>query len=670
MEPLLVAQLADSMARRALAREAGDAQGVPSFVGSSSRKAVRHDRDVLAAIVDSSVGAIVSFDRDGIVMSWNAGAERLFGFCVQEAVGRSITFLTPPENEHEPREIIRTVLAGGEVIDFATVRRAKNGELIDVVLTASPLKAPNGELLGVAVIYHNVTREKAARDELARREKQLNEAQRLANLGSWELDATTGHVEWSDQMFRILGYEPGEVEPSWEIVREMVVENERDRFVRVVEAAIADIDAFDTEVTFKRKDGSNAYLEARGEVTQEGESGIHVSGTALDVTERKRLEEQLIQSQKMEALGGLAGGIAHDFNNLLAVILNYGHFIEDSLPADSRSREDIREMVKAAERGAELVRQLLSFARREGVRPEPMNLNLLIRQMHSLLSRAIAESVDLKLNLSPELWNTEADRGQIEQLLLNLVVNARDAMPNGGAVNIETKNVVADDAFVASRPNIKPGRYVELSVSDSGTGMDKATQERIFEPFFTTKPRGSGTGLGLASVYGIVTRAGGHISVYSEVGTGTTFRIFMPISELQLQIDGPAATATGSDEGRGECVVVVEDEEPVLQLITRILDEAGYEAVPISTPQEALEHIRGGNGVDLLLTDMIMPQMSGRTLSDAACIPTVFMSGYTESVIEQQGVLQQGVLFLPKPFSRQELLEIVRTTLDNRMRRT
>ena len=627
---------------------------------------LRHDRDILSAIVDSKLAAIVSVDRDGIITSWNAGAERLFGYRAAEALGRASTVLAPDHLRRESRDLVKHLLLGHEVTDLETVRRHKDGRLIDVVLSASALRSESGDLLGVAAIYHDISGRKATERELEHRRAQLEEAQRIANFGSWELDMTTGAVEWSDEMFRILGWEPGEIQPSWDVVQEMVAERDLERFQRAVQRAIDTRSDFEVDVEFTRRDGATANLEARGRVISEEGEGVQLSGTALDVTERKRLEGQLIQSQKMEALGGLAGGIAHDFNNLLAVILNYGRFIEEDLPQEDPVREDVHEMVRAAERGAALVRQLLSFARREVVRPEPINLNLLLAQMEPLLKRAIAE--DIALGLKPEagLWNTEADRGQIEQLLLNLVMNARDAMPGGGQITIETTNVTADETFVATRPGMEPGHYVGLIVSDTGTGMDKETQARIFEPFFTTKERGSGTGLGLASVYGIVSRAGGDISVYSELGIGTTFKIFLPLSELVLQ-DPLVPARLDMEKGNGERIVIVEDEQPVLDLITRILRGADYDPLPLHSPQEALEHISKERDVQLLLTDVIMPEMSGRTLSEAANVPTIFMSGYTDSVIAQQGVLQEGVLFLPKPFSGDELLSIVRSTLDRQM---
>ena len=627
---------------------------------------LRRERDVLAAIVNSTLAPIVSLDTNGVITSWNTGAERLFGFTAAEALGRESTFLAPERLREESQNLVQALLNGEEVSALETVRRGKDGRLIDVVLSASEIRDAEGRLVGVAAIYQDITDRKAAEREVEGREAQLRDAQRIANLGSWDLDVATGAIEWSSEMYRILGWEPGEIEPSWEVVREMVSSKDRAKFIRKVEESIATGGEFELDVEFVRRDGSVAHLEARGRVTGGTEESPRLSGTALDVTERKRLEQQLIQSQKMEALGGLAGGIAHDFNNLLAVILNYGRFIEEDLPQEHPVREDVREMVRAAERGATLVQQLLSFARREVVRPEPINLNLLLAQMEPLLKRAIAEDVILEMKPHAGLWNTEADKGQIEQLLLNLVVNARDAMPSGGQITIETRNVVADEAFVSARPSMKPGHYIGLIVSDTGTGMDKEIQARIFEPFFTTKGRGSGTGLGLASVYGIVTRAGGDISVYSEVGIGTTFKIYLPLSELAVQ-DPLVPAQLGWEKGHGEKVVVVEDEEPVLDLITRILRGAGYHPLPLPSPHEALRVMAADREVQLLLTDVIMPEMSGRALSEAAKVPTIFMSGYTDSVIAQQGVLQEGVLFLPKPFSGDELLTIVRSTLDRQL---
>ena len=528
-----------SVTTAAITDGSGDVVGISHIARDiTHEKTLRRERDLLAGIVNSSLGAIVSIDANAVITSWNVGAERLFGYNAAETIGRVSTFLAPAELQEESRDILQRLLRGEEVIDLETVRQCKDGHLIDVVLTASPITDRDGRLVGIAAIYH-------------------------------------------------------------------------------------------------------------------------------DMTDRKRLEDQLMQSQKMEALGGLAGGIAHDFNNLLAVILNYGTFIQQDLEEGHPARADLDEMIGAARRGATLVRQLLSFARREVVRPEPINLNLLISQMEPLLTRAVAEDITLDLRFKDGLWSTEADKGQIEQLLLNLVVNARDAMPKGGRITIETGNIVADEAYVAARSGMEPGRFVVLVVSDTGTGMDRETQARIFEPFFTTKPRGSGTGLGLASAYGIVQRAGGDISVYSEPGIGTTFKIYLPISELSVQsLAPPDDDEPDSLKGHGEHILVVEDEPAVLELITRILQEAGYEPIGLPAPHMAIEYLEAGGYVELLLTDVIMPEMSGRVLSEATSLPTVFMSGYTDAVIAHQGVLQEGVVFLPKPFSSDELLHIVRTTLD------
>ena len=527
-----------SVTQAAITDDQGQVVGISHIAREiTQEKATRRERDLLAGIVNSSLGAIVSIDTVGVITSWNVGAQRLFGYSAAEAIGMSSTLLAPDEHKAESRGLLQRLLRGEEILGHETVRASKDGTQIDVVLTANPITDREGEVIGVAAVYH-------------------------------------------------------------------------------------------------------------------------------DITERKLLEEQLMHSQKMEALGGLAGGIAHDFNNLLAVILNYGEFIQQDLPESHPARADIVEMVGAARRGATLVKQLLSFARREVVRPEPMKLNLLVRQMEPLLERAIAEDIVMETRLTEGLWTTEVDKGQIEQLLLNLVVNARDAMPNGGNITIETYNVTADEAFVSTRPHMEVGRYVAVAVSDTGTGMDKETQARVFEPFFTTKPRGSGTGLGLASVYGIVQRARGDISIYSEPGTGTTFKIFLPALDVSVYSMPEPEVTPASVTGNGERILVVEDERAVVELITRILRESGYEPIPAASPLAALDHLQHDKRVDLLLTDVIMPEMSGTALAEAASLPTVFMSGYTDSVIAQQGILQDGVVFLPKPFSADELLRIVRVTLD------
>jgi PAS domain S-box-containing protein len=430
----------------------------------------------------------------------------------------------------------------------------------------------------------------------------------------------------------------------------------------------------------RRKDGSEFPVDiALSHLTTE--QGPMATAIVRDISEqwawaeRERLQVQLHQSQRLESLGQLAGGIAHDFNNLLVVILNYATFVNDALvgagaaEALAEALADVEQIRRAAERAAALTHQLLMFSRREVVNPKVLDLNAIVADLDKLLRRTIGEHIVLTARLDPALWPILADPSQMEQVLVNLAVNARDAMPGGGELVVETANVVLDDEAMVlnDRPGPPPGPYVRLSVTDSGTGMTREVVERAFDPFFTTKPRGQGSGLGLATVYGVVTDARGHIGVYSEPGTGTTFRIYVPradADESALVAPPPRESAAGGDE----TILVTEDEDAVREMALRILGRNGYHVLVASSGDEALAMLRDTERhVDLLLTDVVMPGMSGKELSERAAearpgLRTLFMSGYSEEFIGRR-VLEPGVFLIEKPFTAETLLARVREVL-------
>jgi PAS domain S-box-containing protein len=384
--------------------------------------------------------------------------------------------------------------------------------------------------------------------------------------------------------------------------------------------------------------------------------------------ERERaLQDQLQRARRLESVGQLAGGIAHDFNNLLGVIMNYAEFVAEELEPGSQAHGDVEEIRRAAERAAALTRQLLIFSRRETVKPEVLDLIELIGGLENLLRRALGERVELDVVLDEELWAIEADPGQVEQVLVNLSVNARDAMPDGGRLLIEAENAELDDEFAYMHPDTAPGRYVRLKVSDTGTGMDAETVDRVFEPFYTTKP--DGTGLGLATVYGIVTGAGGRIDIYSEPGIGTTVKVHMPATAAA---PAPAAPAHGGrSAGRGEVVLVVEDETDVRRMAERILGKAGYTVIGATRGAEAVTICeRTEQAVDLLLTDVIMPEMLGTELVERARrarpdLRVVYMSGYSHQVLAPQALTESRHSdFIEKPFNARALLKTVGDLLE------
>jgi two-component system cell cycle sensor histidine kinase/response regulator CckA len=417
-----------------------------------------------------------------------------------------------------------------------------------------------------------------------------------------------------------------------------------------------------------RPDGTERPVECKLATLQPNGEALSIV-VLRDVSERQRYEERLRATQRMEAIGKLAGGIAHDFNNVLSAIIGNAEFAKHSLPADSPAIEDLDELRVSADRAAALTRQLLAFSRRQVIEPIRVDVNELSRQTERMLARLLGEDIEIEQVLAKGLWAVEIDPSQLEQVLLNLAVNARDAMPKGGQLTIETQNVTLDDDYAREHPEVDAGDYVLLAVSDTGTGMSEEVRVRVFEPFFTTKPVGQGTGLGLATVYGIVKQAGGHIWVYSEPGKGTTFKIYLP------RVDGDAQSLPGRRPsqrpvGGTERVLVVEDEAPVRRLLVRTLNGAGYTVIEAANGADALLKLSSADGqLDLLVTDVVMPQMGGRELAKKVLekhpdLPVLYLSGYTENAIVHHGVLDAGLVFLQKPFTPEELLRRVRDVLD------
>src|SRR6266540_2778483 len=402
-----------------------------------------------------------------------------------------------------------------------------------------------------------------------------------------------------------------------------------------------------------------------------GQEATTMLWVATEITERKRLEEQLMQSQKMEAIGQLAGGVAHDFNNILTAIVGYTDLLTAEFDGNARQLEDLEEIRKAARRAAALTRQLLAFSRKQVLEPRVIDVNGVVMNLDKMLRSLISENIELKTALATELAAARADPNQLEQVIMNLAINARDAMPEGGTLTIETGNATLDQAYAAQHVSVIPGEYVMLAVSDTGCGMDHDTQARIFEPFFTTKPPGRGTGLGLSTVYGIVKQSGGNIWLYSEVGKGTTFKVYLPAIEAAPEPAGKPAAAEPSVRGGGT-VLVVEDDDQLRRLAHRALAAQGYLVLEADRGATALDLAKRHKGaIDLLLTDVVMPDTNGRKLADAlrATRPglrVLFMSGYPDGAIGKHGILEHGVAYLAKPFTTEAITRKVREVLEAR----
>ncbi len=426
----------------------------------------------------------------------------------------------------------------------------------------------------------------------------------------------------------------------------------------------------DLEIMGRRRDTGQRWAFSFGGEPVRDASGAQVFALVVtrDITDQRRAEEQFRQAQKLESIGRLAGGVAHDFNNLLVGILGYAEFLAKGIQAGNPSLDDLAEIQKAGERARDLTRQLLTVARRQMTEPRPVDPNGVLRESEKLLRRVMGEDVDMRLRLEPGVGTVFADPSQLQQVVMNLAVNARDAMPRGGRLTIETSSVLLDARYAERHAEVEPGPYVMIAVSDSGEGMSPEIQSHLFEPFFTTKPAGRGTGLGLASVHGIVKQAGGHLWVYSEPGKGTTFKVYLPLRpEEAAHAPAPAPRPT---RGGHECVLVVEDDASARALAVRALQGAGYRVLAASNGREALEQVAASSRPpDLVVTDVVMPGMSGREIADALAqqrpaVGVLFVSGYTQDTIVHHGVLDSAINFLSKPYTPSALLARVREVLD------
>ncbi len=498
-----------------------------------------------------------------------------------------------------------------------------------------------------------------------------------ARLGGWRVDVGGSHVTWSDEVCELHEVPIGTAPTLIEAI-EFYAPEFREVVSDAVASCIRDGTQFDVEAEIITANKSRRWVRAVGEGFVNPAGTItQVHGSVQDITPQKlahareeKLATQLRQSQKMETLGSLAGGIAHDFNNLLTVILSFSEMLAAELKPDDPMRADLGEITTAGKRAAELTRQLLAFSRQQVLAPSLIDLSQVVEGMETMLQRLLGEDVVLAISCAPGLGKTCLDRGQVEQVIMNLAVNARDAMPRGGRLTIETSNVALDDDYAFDHAGVTAGPHAMLAVSDTGTGMDAATQARIFDPFFTTKKPGKGTGLGLSTVSGIVQQSGGTMWLYSEPEVGTTFKIYFPIAEDAASVRRSEQDANIGAEHGWETILLVEDEERIRVLAGRILRKIGYHVIEAPTGAEALAlSAQHASPIHLLLTDVVMPLMSGRELSEQLRVArpdirVLYMSGYTDDVVLRHGILDATVAFIQKPFMPDSLTRKVREVLD------
>ena len=623
----------------------------------------------LAAIVESSDDAIIGKDLNGVVTSWNRGAERIFGYTAAEMVGTSITRLTPPDRPEEEYQLVATLDRGERVRSFETIRQTKDGRLIDVSMTASLIRDQEGRVIGASTVARDVSERKRAETVLRETQARLSFALERSHTGGWDLDLRDQTAHRTLEHDRIFGYESLLPEWSYQVFLGHVLPDDRAEVDRLFQQAVATETDWAFECRIRRADGQVRWIWATGGHQRDGDDRPHrLAGIVQDVTERHTLEAQYQQAQKMEAIGRLAGGVAHDFNNLLTAILGYSGLLLSAMAADDPRRSDLTEIQKAGTSAASLTRQLLAFSRRQIIEPTLLNLNDVVSDMRGMLERVIGEDVTIHLGLPPDVSRVKTDRGQVEQVVMNLAVNARDAMPMGGTLTIETANVVLDHDYAKMHRGVTPGSYVVLTVTDTGTGMTPDVQAHLFEPFFTTKELGKGTGLGLATVYGIATRSGGSVGVYSEVGHGTSFKVYFPradAAELIVEVSPPVPWAPAG----AQTVLVVEDSEALRRLASRLLEQEGFSVLAASNADDARRVFKENPSIDVLLTDVVMPGGSGPELTKWLMerrpgLHVIYMSGYTEDAIVQHGVLQAGIAFLHKPFTAETLGRKIREVLD------
>jgi two-component system, cell cycle sensor histidine kinase and response regulator CckA len=466
---------------------------------------------------------------------------------------------------------------------------------------------------------------------------------------------------------RLLGYSPEELRGT--IAFEQVHPDDRAKVVEAAEGAKRSGQGKRVEYRMRHKDGRWVSLESTASVIRDNKGQVQkLVIVNRDVSERKQLEEQLQMAQKVEAIGRLSGGIAHDFNNILGVIIGYTEALQERIPAQNEFREAIDEIQRAGKRAASLTQQLLAFSRKQVLEPKILDLNAVVRDMEKMLDSLMGEHIELDLQLSDSPGMVKADRTQLEQVVLNLGVNARDAMPGGGKIIIETSKIAMDEANPGRPAYMQPGDYVLLKVTDTGCGMTRDVQAHIFEPFFTTKEKGKGTGLGLATVYGVVKQSGGYILVDSEAGKGAAFNIYLPLIETPAQVAQQPRAPVKRVRKNGATILLVEDEASLRKLTGDVLREMGYIVHEAADAAQALEIAKKCGPIDLLLSDVVMPGMSGRALADALAIShpdtrVLFMSGYAHGEIAKQGVLNAGTAILHKPFRREELIRRVEESL-------
>lgn len=621
----------------------------------------------LAAIVESSDEAIVSKTLDGTILSWNAAAERIFGYSAAEMVGSSVFTLIPSALHEDERTILARIARGEHIAHTQTTRRRKDGALIPIELTISPVRNASGEIVGASSIKRDISERKHGQETAARLAAIVESSDDA--IISKTLDGQV--LTWNAGAERMYGYSAAEIvgRSIYSLVPERLQGDEERILTQVREGQ----PVHHYETVRCRKDGKEIDISLALSPIRDGSGNITgASSIQRDITERKRAEEALRQAAKMEAIGILAGGLAHDFNNQLYAVSGFAHFIARDPGLSPAARQDLLELQKVADRMASLTRQLLAFARQQVLAPETLDLNAAIEDTMPMLQRLIGSNTKIQPELAPGPKWVRVDRAQLVQVLLNLIINARDAMAEGGRIVLRTVTLEVRPGHLLDRLGIPvdAGAYASLSVTDTGKGISSEHMPHIFEPFYTTKEVGVGTGLGLATVEGVVAQSGGRIQVESKVNQGTTITVLIPLtSEPVVQPRSAGYRLKHNTRSLGR-ILVVEDEDAVRTIVMRTLQAEGYEVLGARDGNEALRELEEvGGAVNLVITDIVMPGMGGRQLVAELSrryrrIPIVWMSGHARESEQEKGELSRDEPFLQKPVTADILLETVALVIE------
>jgi len=624
----------------------------------------REGEALLHAILEESPIAVIALDPKRHVVAWNRAAERIFGYAAAEVLGRPYP-LVPPDGQAEFDEIIRRTASGERLQAFNVRRRHKSGVLVDVSFAGAPLYAGDGSLRAMVFLLEDTTGRGAAE---ARLRAVLDEAA----FAVIAVDEQRRINVWNQAAERIFGFTAAEaIGRSW--VDLLVMPEDRAGHERVWKRFPEGARIRNVPARRLKKDGTLVEVMVSGSGLFGADGTFRGAvGIMEDMTERRVLERQLRQAQRMEAVGQLTGGIAHDFNNILSVVIGNLDLLEDLLADRPKAQGLAQSALRGAARGAELVQRLLAFSRRQPLAPKAIDLGERLPGLASLLRRALGEHIAVETRAGDAVWPALTDVAMLEDAVLNLAINARDAMPNGGVLTIETANAGLDEAYAAVNADVKPGDYVMLAVSDTGTGMPREVVEKAFEPFFTTKEIGKGSGLGLSMVYGFVKQLGGHVKIYSEMGHGTSVKLYLPRAGADAEAAAETAGAAAPESlPRGtERVLLVEDNPGVREAAVQTLGQLGYDVHAEENGPAALAWLARGEPVDLLFTDIVMPEgMSGRELASQAVarrpgLKVLFTTGYAEAAMQNGHKLHSQALLIGKPYRKADLARMLRRALD------